>query len=75
MAFVADQTTVEPGNPAAFAPIYTAGTPAPWSGIYRCVFCGWEAVSTKGHPLPPQHLGHQHALPIAWRLVAGARHV
>jgi len=75
MAFVADPTIVEPGNPVAFAPTYQPGTLAPFSGIYRCVACGYEAVSTRGHPLPPQHFNHQHLLPIRWRLVAASRHV
>ena len=34
-------------------------TATPLSGIYRCDGCGASAVSTTGHPLPPQN-HHQH---------------
>jgi hypothetical protein len=74
VAYVVNQSMIEPGNPAAFEPVYHPGTAAPYSGIYRCMTCGHEAVSTLGHPLPPQHLAHSHAQPILWRLIAAARH-
>lgn len=74
MAFIANPATIDPGNPEAFEPLYHPGTVTPYSGIYRCVSCGWEAVSTAGHPLPPQTIHHRHGLPILWQLVAGARH-
>jgi hypothetical protein len=47
------------------------GSPAGWSGIYKCEGCGKEAVSTAGHPLPPQN-HHQHTLGqgrIRWRII------
>lgn len=75
MAHVVDTSVLTPGNPAAFAPTYRPGARTPFSGIYRCATCGHEAVSTMGHPLPPQHLAHRHALPILWRLVVAATHV
>lgn len=46
------------------------GTATPFSGIYRCLGCGREDVSTEGHPLPPQN-HHQHTQAqghIRWRL-------
>jgi hypothetical protein len=58
----------------AFDATHRAGDTTPFSGIYRCIVCGWEAVSTQGHTLPPQdhhiHTGGQ----ILWRLSAYARH-
>lgn len=52
------------------------GVAAPRSGIYRCVGCGREDVSTEGHPLPPQN-HHQHTPAqgtIRWRLAVYADH-
>ena len=46
----------------------------PFSGIYRCTGCGQSAVSTRGHPLPPEN-HHQHAPmhgPIQWQLIVAA---
>ncbi|CAN5242790.1 hypothetical protein BH09PSE2_BH09PSE2_15150 [soil metagenome] len=75
MAYAVDPRALQPGNPSEFAPNYRPGTPAPYSGIYKCQTCGREAVSTKGHPLPPQHLAHNHPLPIAWKLLVAATHI
>ena len=52
------------------------GTPAPLSGIYRCVVCGHEAVATNGSPLPPQthHAHPPGAQPIAWQCVVASTH-
>lgn len=55
----------------AFDEIHPPGTPAPFSGIYRCEGCGHEIVEVKGRPLPPQN-HHRHTLQqghIRWRLV------
>lgn len=54
----------------AFDQINTPGTATPYSGIYRCEICGHEAVSTKGHPLPPEH--HPCYQRTRWRLVAAS---
>ena len=65
-----------------FDQVLTPGTITPVSGIYRCEACGYEAVSTEGHPLPPTMicLSHgagwvcNHGL-VRWRLVAAAVHI
>lgn len=60
-------------NHTAFDQIYEPGTAAPYSGIYRCVGCGKEDVSTYGHTLPPQN-HHQHQPGqgrIQWQLAVG----
>jgi hypothetical protein len=43
-----------------FDELHEPGSLAPHSGLYRCVGCGAEAVSTHLHPLPPQN-HHQHS--------------
>jgi len=56
---------------AAFDVLHEPGAATPYSGIYRCVACGKEDVSTQGKPLPPQN-HHQHASgigPIRWQLI------
>ena len=61
---------------AAFTTAHAPGSTTPFSGIYRCTVCGVEAVSTYGHPLPPQN-HHQHAPglgPIQWQLIVAATH-
>jgi hypothetical protein len=65
-----------------FDQVHHPGYITPTSGIYRCEACGYEAVSTKGHPLPPvvsclQHNATWKCRPgrPVWRLVAAAVHV
>jgi hypothetical protein len=61
---------------AAFDSIESPGAATPHSGIYRCMGCGREDVSTQGHPLPPQN-HHQHTTQqgaIRWRLAVFADH-
>jgi hypothetical protein len=56
---------------AEFDKTYSPGSTVPWSGIYRCINCGHEAVHTHEKPLPPQN-HHTHATgkgPIQWKLV------
>ena len=63
-------------NDTAFDGEHTPGTSTPLSGIYRCLGCGREDVSTQGHPLPPQN-HHQHTQAqgrIRWRLAVWADH-
>ena len=60
MAIYESDSYVRKGTDPAFKHYYDPGTTAPLSGIYRCQNCGREAVSTKGHTLPPQN-HHQHA--------------
>ena len=59
-----------------FDGVHSPGQAAPRSGIYRCEGCGREAVSTEGHPLPPQN-HHEHSPLqgyIRWRLIVYADH-
>lgn len=61
---------------SAFDGTNSPGISTPHSGIYRCMGCGREDVSTKGHPLPPQN-HHQHTQAqgsIRWRLIVYADH-
>ena len=66
----------------AFDQTYPPGTPAPHSGVYRCVTCGFEVVSTAGHHLPPEHSCGEHSHQwncrhgvVRWQLVAAPIHV
>jgi len=52
-----------------FDQTYSPGELAPTSGVYRCDACGYEAVSTKGHPLPPANDCRNHS--AAWRCSFG----
>ncbi len=55
----------------AWETLYTPGTKAPHSGIYRCEGCGDEIAANAGNPLPPQN-HHQHTKEqgtIRWRLI------
>ena len=65
-----------------FDQTYAPGVATPSSGVYRCDSCGFEAVSTQGHPLPPATICPQHSSGwkcqhgvVRWRLVAAAIHV
>ena len=70
-------------NDQNFDAIYAPGCPTPFSGIYKCVSCGYEAVSTRGNSLPPTKVCTDHSPstwkcshgPVRWRLVAAAIHV
>ena len=69
-------------NDKNFEVVYTPGQVTPWSGIYRCASCGFEIVSTQGHPLPPTVTCPNHSPrwrcnhgPVRWQLVAAAIHV
>jgi len=68
-------------NDPNFDTIHAPGQPAPFSGIYRCINCGFEAVSTRGHQLPPEANCAQHSPRWSnaygnprWQLVAAAIH-
>ena len=65
-----------------FDTLYSPGQTTPFSGIYRCKSCGFEAVSTKGHTLPPERFCSSHSLEwkgktglVNWHLVAAAIHI
>jgi hypothetical protein len=77
-----DSTYFHERSSSGFDKIYKPGTPTPTSGIYRCESCGFEAVSTAGHPLPPTETCPQHNPTmwpckhglVRWKLVAAAIH-
>lgn len=76
MAFYKAQQYLSHNSDATFDVLYHPAQHTPYSGIYRCEGCGVEAVSTKGHPLPPQN-HHQHTAlqgPIRWRLIVMSTH-
>lgn len=59
-----------------FDQLYEPGDRTPHSGIYRCVGCGCEVVSTQDEPLPPQN-HHQHDTRLGhihWKLIVAAAH-
>jgi hypothetical protein len=66
-----------------FDTLHTPGQIAPFSGIYKCANCGFEAVSTRGNRLPPEAFCSYHSPQtwpnvsgnVRWRLVAAAIHV
>jgi hypothetical protein len=73
-------------NDTNFDTIHRPGQRTPFSGIYRCQNCGFEAVSTHGHPLPPETSCFQHGTQhgtnwsgaygtVTWKLVAAAIHI
>lgn len=58
-----------------FDKVFTPGTPAPFSGIYRCEACGNEDACNYSLPLPPEN-HHQHKPgqgSVRWRMVVGAQ--
>lgn len=62
---------------SAFDALHHPGQITPDSGVYRCEVCGWEVVSEKGKPFPPQdhHTHPQNPYsPILWRLIVFAVH-
>ena len=69
-------------NDPNFDAIHLPGQLAPFSGIYRCVNCGFEAASTRGDHLPPEAncIQHHSKWPNVygnprWKLVAAAIHI
>jgi hypothetical protein len=77
MALYKDGRFVKSVVDAVFDEVHPPGTPAPRSGIYRCVGCGREASSTESHPLPPQNHHEHHASQgrIRWQLLVYANHL
>ncbi|MDR5877487.1 hypothetical protein [Caballeronia sp. LZ032] len=73
MAYYRFPQYLDQSDHAAFGALYEPGHATPFSGIYRCETCGHNAVSTEGHPLPPQN-HHQHPSweAIRWRLIVAA---
>lgn len=76
MASYKYQQYLAQNNHAAFDALHHPGNVTPDSGVYRCEVCGWEVVSERGKPFPPQnHHTHPMRQPIQWRLVVYAQHV
>jgi hypothetical protein len=60
-----------------FDEMYSPGERAPVSGIYRCRWCGREAVVGEERILPPQN-DHQHRddrFPVKWRLLVRTSYI
>lgn len=69
-AYYKDPKFFQQDSNSAFDVLHRPGTPAPFSGIYRCAKCGKTDVSTLGNPLPPQnHHQHNPPAPIQWQLI------
>jgi hypothetical protein len=61
---------------AAYDKTHHPGSITPDSGIYRCEVCGWEVVSERAKPFPPQDQHtHPQSQPILWRLAVFAVHL
>jgi hypothetical protein len=76
MAIYKHARYLDTSDDAAFDAVHHPGAVTPYSGIYRCMGCGKEDVSTQTLPLPPQN-HHQHTAAqgrIQWRLVVAADH-
>jgi hypothetical protein len=87
MAECKDPKLLTIGEGIEFSAIYEPGEVTPFCGIYRCLICGLEAVSTQGALLPPLH-HHSHVArnwsakelfgedeaAIRWQLVVKAIH-
>jgi hypothetical protein len=65
-------TYLSPSTDDEFDKFFRPGERVGWSGIYRCVGCGYEVVHTNDIPLPPQN-HHQHkptqGKTIRWQLL------
>jgi hypothetical protein len=82
MPYFKSNVTYKQDNSAAFDSVYSPGTRTPHSGVYHCAGCGFEIVSTEGHPLPPEHSCPQHSSrwrcrhgEVRWQLVSAPIHV
>jgi hypothetical protein len=74
MAMYKEAEYLTKSGDVAFDKDHRTGTPTPFSGVYRCIRCGREVVSTQSHPMPPQN-HHQHTPAqgtILWRLIVFA---
>jgi hypothetical protein len=52
-------TNFSPSTDDEFDKLFSPGDPVVWSGIYRCIGCGYEVVQTNDKLLPLQ-AHHQH---------------
>jgi hypothetical protein len=74
MAMYKEAEYLTKSGDVAFDKDHRPGAPTPFSGVYRCMECGREVVSTQSHPMPPQN-HHQHTPArgtIRWRLIVFA---
>jgi len=75
MSLYKDASKLAQSSDPLFEQLRHPGQPTPRSGIYMCVNCGHEIVSSEGHPLPPQnHHQHNDYSPILWKLLVYADH-
>jgi hypothetical protein len=75
MAFYKYQSFINLTQSVAFDQLTSPGHATPYSGIYQCMGCGENEVSTYGHPMPPQN-HHQHTPQqgaIQWRLIVSTK--
>ena len=64
-------TNFSPSTDDEFDKLFSPGDPVVWSGIYRCIVCGYEVVQTNDKLLPLQD-HHQHKPnqgKIQWKLL------
>ena len=77
MALFKHANTLTKNDSDEFDKIHNPGSPAPFSGIYRCMGCSFEVASNEGQPLPP-HNHHHHKVPnvaVRWKLAVYAEHL
>jgi hypothetical protein len=76
MAYYKDLSFFSQTDDAIFDLFQEPGSPAPYSGIYRCAECAHETTFSKGQLLPPEnHHHHQSGCVVRWQLIAAAMHV
>jgi hypothetical protein len=75
MAYAQDPSVVHKLVHTAFDRVYNPGDIVPESGIFKCLHCTHEIVSTEGNKFPPQtHPAHPSGWPIQWKLIIVPRH-
>ena len=76
MAYYKHSKFFKADNSIHFDQTFSPGTHTPYSGIYRCEVCGTEAVSTKTHPMPPEHHPYNAVSQrTKWRLIVASHPV
>lgn len=76
MALYKHKKFLGPSGHEAFDREYPPGTPAPMTGIYRCMGCRREIIAEQPQELPPAS-HHCHSVmqgTIRWRLIVYADH-
>lgn len=72
---------LEQNDDKAFDAIYPPGASAPYSGIYKCVTCGFEVTCEEGRTFPPENSCAKHHAKwkcehgeVKWQLAAYTIH-